>query len=322
MSTAPDPSHEHPLIAPIRRAMVGRPTGDAWEVERLDRVVGDLFNTWQSRSATRMVDVARELPTVVTQLRLHDGNQEAAGPVTAGWHLVRAAGKKLHGLDLTHVAADRAARVSLNSGDLGLEMLASWNAGQATSHAGWTEEALFIVSEAIEAGRPYIADGPTSLRAIWGNLHLSAAVLRGRMDDFDRADELLTEADRIAATTGEHNAYRAAFGPSNVGIHALTMWMEAGRYDRARKIADQVDATRNPSIERQFAYALHSAAIYVGLKQDVAALAMLQRAWAATPEETTLNPLARQLVGGLLRRETPAVKEDLRPLALGMRLIA
>jgi transcriptional regulator with XRE-family HTH domain len=130
---------------------------------------------------------------------------------------------------------------------------------------------------------------------MYGILHLTAAwsrVLSGAAAD---AEAHLQEATETARRTGDGQAYRLWFGPTNVAAWRVALAVEAGAGGgRVRELAREVDVAALPARERQ---AGHWINVGRGLAQDPqtapGAVEAFRRARRLTPMRTRLNPLVR-----------------------------
>ena len=105
------------------------------------------------------------------------------------------------------------------------------------------------------------------------------------------------------------------FGPTNVDLHAMSVEMEAGESAVGLSIADRIDVTRSPSLERQTTFYLELARLNDQRRDDAAVLLHLISAEASGPEDMRYNILARDLVRGLLKRARPSIAPQVRSLA-------
>lgn len=112
------------------------------------------------------------------------------------------------------------------------------------------------------------------------------------------------------------------FGPANVGLHEVSLEMEAGEATEALRLADRIDATRSPSVERRVTFMLELARCYDQRREDPAVLLHLLNAEREAPEDMRFNPLARDLVRGLVKRARPSYAAEARDLAVRIGLVA
>jgi len=114
----------------------------------------------------------------------------------------------------------------------------------------------------------------------------------------------------------------SVFGPVNVGLHAVSVEMETGEASEALRLADDIDASTSPSIERRATFALDLARCYDQRHDDAGVVLYLLSAEQESPEDLRYNLLARDLVRGLLRRARPSLVPKVRDLAQRIELVS
>jgi len=115
--------------------------------------------------------------------------------------------------------------------------------------------------------------------------------------------------------TGDTNVMWTVFGPVNVGLHAVSVEMEMGEAGEALRLADDIDVSGSPSLERQTTFALEVARCYEQKRDDPGVFLHLVNAEASGPEDMRYNTLARDLVHGLLKRARPTYAPQVHALA-------
>jgi acyl-CoA reductase-like NAD-dependent aldehyde dehydrogenase len=154
-------------------------------------------------------------------------------------------------------------------------------------------------------------------------LHLVAAMAAVRNGDAWSARDRLREKARPAAErVGDGNVCWTVFGPTNVGLHEVSLEVEAGEAAEALRLADRVDTARSPSIERRATFLLELARCYEQRREDPAVLLHLLSAERQAPEDMHYNLLARDLVRGLVKRARPSYAAEARGLAGRIGLLA
>jgi hypothetical protein len=156
---------------------------------------------------------------------------------------------------------------------------------------------------------------------IFGALQLLRAMQFARLGDEHGVASALDVADAVATKLGDRNDFRTMFGPTNAGIVRVWVAVEMSKPGEAIRIAQHLDVTVLPSVERRFAYYLALARAYTIRAEDVAAMHMLLQAEKESAEELWINLEARAVARELLRRETPLTRRELRPLADRMHLL-
>jgi transcriptional regulator with XRE-family HTH domain len=317
----PDEPAEHETVPPIRTALVAytRPLEGEPDLDRLARTVEFAWDTWHG-SPNRYSRTGPMLPDLIAQVRStvaaldrparRDGHRVAMYL----YLLVRAYAKRIGAFDVALLAADRAWAAADAADDPEYRGAAAWNTALVLSTQGHTEEAAALLRDAIGELQGIDEPDPGQL-AVLGALHLVLAVQDARLRDERRALDALDVAAQAAARTGETNHHRLVFGPTNVGIHRGSVALELSRPGEALRVAERIDVSTSPSIERRYSHYLDLARGYAIQREDLGAVHMLMRADRESPEESRLNLGVRALVRDLLTRETPTTRPDLRPLA-------
>jgi hypothetical protein len=112
------------------------------------------------------------------------------------------------------------------------------------------------------------------------------------------------------------------FGPTNVGLHAVSVEMEMGESGEALRLADDIDVSVLPSLERKTTFALEVARCYEQRRDDPGVLLHLMSAETSGPEDMRYNTLARDLVHGLIKRARPTYALQVRDLARRIDLLS
>jgi hypothetical protein len=219
--------------------------------------------------------------------------------------------------------ADRAARAAEAAGDPLRMAAAKWNLGHVLLADNQPEAAEDVTIRAAEELEPRLAKADPRLTALYGALYLVAAMAAVRKGDAWTARAQLREKARPAADrAGEGNVCWTVFGPVNVGLHEVSLEMEAGEATEALRLADRIDATRSPSVERRVTFMLELARCYDQRREDPAVLLHLLNAEREAPEDMRFNLLARDLVRGLVKRARPSYAAEARDLAVRIGLVA
>jgi transcriptional regulator with XRE-family HTH domain len=324
----PDGRRGHPSADAVRAAMMDRglAAGESLGLAALTAAIEKAWRRWQEASAFRYAAVGQDLPDLIrgveAAVRSHrDGERrKALREASKLYQLARTWTKRVGVHELSFVAADRAVSFALEADDPDLAGAAAWNLAMILSAQGKTDSARAVVSRAIEELRPHLDDASPARLAVFGGLHLLGATEAARGDNGDEAERLLDTADRLAARLGETNHFRMVFGPTNVALHRVTTAVELGRNAAALDVAERVDIDQAQAVERRLTYHLDIARSYARTRNDVAAVHMIQRAHADSPEELRYNVLARETLRQLMGRAKPAVMPDLRPLLAAANL--
>jgi transcriptional regulator with XRE-family HTH domain len=325
-----------PTIPAIHRALLGygppRNGAGPSDLDDLRRRVDVAWTAWQS-SPTRYTATGPQLPELILDvedaMRRFDAAGESAERREAFrlaadlYFLLRTFCKRVGRLDLSLLVADRAVRAAEAADDPLRMAAAKWNLGHVLLADNQPEGAEDLATRAAEELEPSLADVDPRFTAMYGALQLVAAMAEVRNGDAWAARNRVRERARPAADrAGEGNVCWTVFGPTNVGLHEVSLEMEAGETAEALRLADRVDPSRSPSIERRATFLLELARCYDQRREDPAVLLHLLRAEREAPEDMRYNLLARDLVRGLVRRSRPSYAADARGLAARIGLLA
>ncbi|MDN3351804.1 helix-turn-helix transcriptional regulator [Actinomadura sp. DC4] len=321
----------HPVASEIHRAMMAYGGADSpVELAPLRGRVDAAWNVWQC-SPNRYTEGAAILPELISDVQqagraFHAVGEaaerrDAARLTSDMYFLLRTFAKRIGRTDLSLLAADRGIAAAQDADDPLRMAAATWNLGHILLAQGEAEAAEETALRAAEELKPRLDDGPDWV-ALYGSLWLVAVVASVRQgDSWTARDRLREYALPAAKAAGEGNVLWTVFGPTNVDLHAMSVEMESGEAATGLAIADQIDVTNSPSLERQTTFYLELARLNDQRRDDAAVLLHLISAEASGPEDMRYNLLARDLVRGLLRRARPSLAPQVRALAKRIGLV-
>lgn len=290
---------------------------------RLRERVESAWSVWQT-SKERFTEAAAVLPELISDVEYARRVYRTGGDIAAHrdvqrcaadlYFLLRSYCRRSGRGDLGLLVADRALRAAEEADDPMRIAAARWNLGHMLLGNGEAEGAKDVAQQGIDELRS--SPQNTETLSLIGALELVAVVAESRRRQWWAARQRL--ADRAvpqARRTGEGNVMWTVFGPTNVELHALSIDMEAGESAEALRIADAVDTSRLPSIERRFTFLLDVARCYDLRRDDPAVLVHLLDLEALAPEDLARSPLARQMVSGLHQRVRPTYRRQVTELA-------
>jgi transcriptional regulator with XRE-family HTH domain len=248
--------------------------------------------------------------------------QEARSPESCKvayqlYRLLRAVMKHIGRVDLGPMLADRCMRYAEESEDTLVTAAASWTLGQTFVSGDMPHGALDVAMTNLERLEPQLPDGTPELFSVYGGLVQLAAIALTRTGDPWRGRELLrSKAVPAAERVGDgQNYYNIFFGPTNVGIHATAVEMEAGEISDALRVADTVDLNNIASRGRQSTHLLHIAHCYELKGNDPAILVHLQMAEKVWPQAFAYQQETRGMLLSLIRRAKPSYASEVRAFA-------
>lgn len=294
--------------APIAIGGLADRINDAWATwltsgERYSRVLPLLPELIQDTEATRR------------SLRNEPQHRQAAGLASDMYALLRTVTRRIGRTDLSFLVADRGLRAAEDADDPIRLAVARWNIGHtllmSNEHEAATELAEF-------ASNRVLLDAGTTAEAIAiaGALQLVATVAEARAGQLWDARDRLSKVRRYADQSKDaSNIGHTMFSPFNVGLHAISIELEAGDATEALRIADQLSTAESPSVERRFTFTVDLARAYALRREDTGTLLHLLEAERAAHEDLGRDPNARLMIGHLLRSARPANRRQAAALA-------
>ncbi|MFG2674594.1 helix-turn-helix domain-containing protein [Streptomyces sp. NBC_01438] len=152
------------------------------------------------------------------------------------------------------------------------------------------------------------ADRGRERDVVTGQLHLGAAVIAGRAQNRNAAEEHLKAAEHIARTTGDaSDVHWLSFGPTNVAVHRVSVLAELDEYGAAAEAGRAVTMPKSwPASRRSYHFAeLARAQMWTGSLDD--AFANLLRSRKAAPQQARYHQTVRETYAGLeaAKRQLP-----------------
>ena len=316
----------HPVGYAVQRALMSYAgTADEPDLENLRGRVNAAWSTWQG-SPHRYTEVSEVLPDLIIDVQAAqrglarsssaDEQREAQRVSADLFFLLRTFTKRIGRTDLSLLVADRGVLAADAADDPVRMAAAKWNLGHILLAQGETDGAEEVAMTAIEDLHHDTSDDDVDAVGMAGALWLVSAVAAVRNNDpWTARDRLREKALPAAQVTGDTNVMWTVFGPTNVGLHAVSVEMEMGEAGEALRLADDIDISRSPSLERKTTFALEVARCYEQKRDDPGVFLHLVNAETSGPEDMRYNTLARDLVHGLLKRARPTYAAQVRALA-------
>jgi hypothetical protein len=305
---------------------------DSADLALLRERVDSAWGIWQG-SPHRYSEISEVLPDLITDVQAaqrglaHDSSADARREgqrISADlYFLLRTFTKRIGRTDLSLLVADRGVLAAEAADDPVLMAAAKWNLGHILLAQGEADGAEDVAMRAIDDLRRETSPDDVDAVGMAGALWLVSAVAAVRNNDpWTARDRLREKAMPAARVTGDANVMWTVFGPTNVGLHALSVEMEMGEAGEALRLADDIDISASPSLERKTTFALEIARCYEQKRDDPGVFLHLVNAEASGPEDMRYNTLARDLVHGLLKRARPTYAPQVRALAERIDLLA
>ncbi|GAB0108570.1 hypothetical protein JMUB6875_75950 [Nocardia sp. JMUB6875] len=253
----------------------------------------------------RTLDTIEKLPGLIR--RIHGAVRDSSGDdhahvstvltnayLLAGW-AIRRTGRPA----LVLPALDLADHYAPTGNDPGWGSMAMLDRARMLTHYGESEVADGLIETVVTA-----TDSLNGSPVLAGYAHLVGAVNQARRLDYSGAMDHIEAARGLAARTGETDEYVTAFGPVNVEIHAHAVELEAGDPNRA---AVQGAGLSIPVGHRAPTRVGHhwqdNARAWLMSGKPERALAALNKARAAAPQQTRLHPAVRETLYGIAAAE-------------------
>ena len=317
--------------AQITRALLGfgpaRSAPPASPTQLRERVEA-AWRAWQS-APNRFSIAADVLPSLIADVehatrayRSEPASRREALRIAADLYgLLRSYLRRAGRIDLSLMAADRAARAAEEADDPLRIAAASWNLGHVLMWDGEPEGAEEVATRASAALARELPDDEQAL-ALTGALGLVGVVGAARRRDWWTARERLEGIAQIARSCGDAlNPAWTVFGPTNVELHRVSIEMEAGQAADALRLAERIDTGRLPSRERVFTFQLEIARCYDLRRDDPAALLCLLQLEQSSPEDLARSALAKEIVLAVWRRARPLHARQAEHLAQRMGVL-
>ncbi len=312
-------SHDQKAADPVNLAALRDRVQSAWDI-------------WQGRPR-RFTEESTVLPALIEDVQAAQRTVEMSG--TAGdrrsgyqlaadlYFLLRTYAKRIGRNDLALLVADRGVLMAQAADDPVRVAAAKWNLGHVLLAQGESEGAEDMALRAIDELGSSQGEPSSDVLSVAGALWLVSSVAAVRNGDpWAARDRIREHAWPTARRTGEGNVMRTVFGPVNVALHAMSLEMESGEAGEALRLADDIDASVLPSLERRTTFALEVARCYEQRRDDPGVLVHLTDAERTGPEDMRYNVMARELVQGLLKRARPTYAPQVRALAERVGLLS
>ena len=277
----------------------------------------------QHRQAAQFTAVGDLLPDLVEDLlatsRSANGadRDEVDELMLRACHIARVTSNLLGHHDLAWLAVQLQLAAAQRSGSPALVAAAAWDLCGVWLHAGALADAKAVAMAAIDELDAAAGGDDETLLALYGAMHLRAAVAYSRLWSTQDARTHLEAAREVAGRVTLPNVFQTMFGGVNVGIHATEVELELGHPADVLREADSVNPAEIESLERQAHFWVVRAVGYAMNRRDDDAVRALAVADGIAAQHVRNRPAARQLVRELLDRER-VQRPQLRTLASRM----
>jgi transcriptional regulator with XRE-family HTH domain len=223
--------------------------------------------------------------------------------------------------DLAFIAVTRADEATAELDDPVRTALSGFFHTHVLMSAGSPDLALVRAEQAAGQVERHLVD--RDAHALLGELHLIRATCLTqdlRRSGADRTHEVnahLAEAADLAGRTGETKAWHLNFGPTNVGIHHVSLNTDLGRHGHAVAASTGVRPRVLAAPGREAAFHADLGRSLIHLRgRDADAVSELLTAERTAPQRIHANPMVRDTVSALLDRQLPSrTAREVRGLA-------
>ncbi|MEU2877462.1 MULTISPECIES: helix-turn-helix transcriptional regulator [unclassified Streptomyces] len=291
------------LINPIREALNVYDLGPDPDVapRPVEDMEADAERLCALVRAANIKQVASELPGLI-----HEATTAAhLTPADRSWRLLASVYRtaydvttKLGFPDLCTVALDRMDWAAQRASDAVLGGLRQYLRALAYLRASDYKTGKRLIGLSMSTLRQ--AEPGRVLEVVTGQLHLGAAVMAGRDKDRDTAEAHLNEASRIAKRTGAaEKVHWLSFGPTNVGVHRVSVLAELDLYAEAVHEAETIAVPEGWPPSRHAHHHAEVARAQLWTGRTEAAFKSLQTARKLAPQQTRYHPTVRETYAGL-----------------------
>lgn len=268
---------------------------------------------WEARQSSHYEYLGFLLPRVLvaSQATARDRGPNASALLAMAYQGVTGAMAKIGKPDLAWIAAEHGIVAAKESGSATViaaseRMLA--HAFLSMDHNSKAQQVALDAAGTLRLAKPHDI-------SVYGALMNTCAIAVARQHDRKSAQEFLDEAGTAADRLGEdRNHMYTAFGPTNVGIHRVSVAVQLGDGGRAVEEARRVDPSQLP-LERRAHLLIDVAQGYEQCRGEAQAVDTLLEAEELAPEEVRYQPAVHLLIASLLRR-----KPNRNLLALAARM--
>ncbi|MEU0500082.1 helix-turn-helix transcriptional regulator [Nocardia sp. NPDC005998] len=281
------------LLTEGRYARATEP-GDLAEIETDLAAAQRLYRSDRTRQTIEV------LPGVIR--RIHGAVREETGDrkahaytlLTSAYVLAEWSVRRTGHLMLALPALDLADMYAPHADDPNYAAFSALARARVLTHYGETGVAAHLVDTAIAT-----AGDSHAGHVMAGYSHLAGAINQARTLDYAGALDHVTAARDYARHTGETDLYMTAFGPLNVEIHSHAIELEAGDPNKAAIEGAKLTYPADAAPTRVAHHWQDNARAWLMSGKPDKALAALNKARAAAPQQTRLHPSVRETVCGI-----------------------
>ncbi len=298
------------LLEPIREALSVYDLGADPEIA--PRSLSDLHASAEQLCALVRATDIKQAASVLPALICEATTAAHTARTTEAWQVLASTyrtaydvASKLGYMDLSAVALDRLEWAAERASDPVLAAMRQYMRALAYLRAAQYRTGNRLVAMGMNTLKQSSASRERDV--VLGQLHLGAAVLAARDRDSAAATEHLAAAERIAETTGRaERVHWLSFGPTNVGVHRVSVLTEMDQYGRAVEAAAAVNMPDDWPPSRVAHHHAEVARAQVWTGRTDAAFASLTLARRVAPQQTRYHPVVRETYAAVARARRTA----------------
>ncbi|WP_433205600.1 helix-turn-helix domain-containing protein [Nocardia sp. CA-107356] len=253
-----------------------------------------LYRSDRTRQTIELLpDIIRRLHGATRELT-GDGQARAYTLLASAYVLAEWSVRRTGHLMLALPALDLADVYAPLASDTHYGAFAALARARVLTHYGESDVATQLIDSAISA-----ADDSRAGLVMAGYSHLAGAINEARKLNHAAAVDHVQAAREYASRTGETDLYMTAFGPLNVDIHAHAIELESGDPHKAALEGAQLTYTADAPPTRVAHHWQDNARAWLMSGKPDKALAALNKARTAAPQQTRLHPAVRETVYGI-----------------------
>lgn len=223
--------------------------------------------------------------------------------------------------ELVTLTGDRAMTAAQDADDPVAMAAAAWYLNHVYRDAGQQHEAR--VQLALDTAQLLNPERNDEERALFGLLHLAAALSHAKIGREGDAWRHWDHADRAAAALGDDYVHPwLMFGRGTVDAYTVTMLVDLARGGEAARRADRLELNTIPSATRRSFHLIETARAHHQRREYLASVTLLRRAYDESPDTSGFNLFTRSAVLDLTEHGGATVRPDAQALARELRLTA
>jgi transcriptional regulator with XRE-family HTH domain len=314
--------HLRQVLQPVASGLAPTATPEAWTLPDLQRSSRDAWRLYQTGE---LAEVAALLPGfIVSGQQLardtqgHDRDQ-ALTEISQIYQVGAALLTKLGYEDLAYDAAKEALAMVHAVDDVLVSMSATQALGYVLLRQGRMAEAEALALQTAEANEPRFGKAVPAQLSAWGHILRIGTIAAARQERYSQANDLLNLMQLAAHRLDKDyvDDYQCWYGPTMVGMNAVTLAAERGEYGQALSLAASVSRNGGAAKHSRMSYLLDVANAQAHENRSDDAVDVLLDVRRQAAELLHYQVLAREIVRMLLdgRGVSRSRSEGLRELA-------